>query len=199
MVTFGWMQRQNAVSLHLEVTAPFMVAVATALRADPFLALTDLLKAAGLPSREARRAGISKSDLVEVFAVEAFRRTKTCHRMAVQDAATAVEAWVRFVPMLWSGLREFDFLFVLATKYRVPELDDLFVPVLEWKLNLVERGRAEGIGQHWATAEDCAQAVHQLLLSLLTQPAITAEDATQQVLALLSRPSLPTGIPGVPS
>lgn len=166
-----------------------MVAAATALRADPFLTITDLLQAAGVPARDARRAGISKRDLLEVFAVEAFQRAKTCYRIAVQDAATAVDAWARFVPMLWSGLREFDFLFVLARQYRVPELDDLFVPVLERKTSLVERGRAEGIGQLWPTVEDCAQAVHQLLLSLLTQPAITAEDATQQVLALLSRPS----------
>ena len=198
LVALGRMQRQKAVPFHLEVTAPFMVAVATALRADPFLALADLLKAAGLPSREARRVGISKRDLLEVFAVEAFRRAKACYRMAVQDAAAAEDAWVRFVPMLWSGLREFDFLFVLAETYRVPEFDDLFVPVLEWKMSLVERGRAEGIGQLWPTAEDCAQAVHQLLLSLLAQPAVTAEDATQQVLALLSRPSTATGIPLVP-
>jgi hypothetical protein len=117
--------------------------------------------------------------------------------MALQDAATAVDVWVRFVPLLWSGLRESDFLFVLAQKYRVPELDDLFVPVLEWKIGLGERGRAEGIGQVWSTAEDCARAVHQLLLSLLVQPAITAEDATQQVLALLTRPSTDTGISAV--
>jgi len=192
------MQRQNAAPFRLEVTAPFMVAVATALRADPFLTLADLFAAAGLPSREARRAGISKRDLLEVFAVEAFRRAKACSRMAVQDAATAVDVWARFVPLLWSGLREFEFLFVLAEKYRVPELDDLFVPVLEWKTSLVERGRAEGIGQLWPTAEDCAQAVHQLLLSLLAQPAITAEHATQQVLALLRRPSTATGISVVP-